>query len=214
MLRSLRTVPPRLLVDVLAPLVLFYALRAAGADARTAIVVSAIPPGVRVTISWTRTREVDVVGVLVLASLATTLAVSVVGGSPRALLVRNALAGLPFAGWMAWSARRPRPLPYELVRTVLPADAAALQRRFAESDAVRRTWRRLALFWALGLLLYAAVTCAMAATLPVDLVPGLEAAVGTLGGVTWLLVSGVALHRAGTLPRRLRRPEPAPDLSA
>lgn len=116
-----------IVLDVAAPVALYYALRGAGIGTVGALVISGLPPGIRVLVSYARTRQLDALGVLVLLALAVTILASVLGGSARTLLVRNALASLPFAAWMIWSARMHRPLTYELAESLLPSRAASFE---------------------------------------------------------------------------------------
>jgi hypothetical protein len=67
-------------------------------------------------------------------------------------------------------------------------------------------WRRLTVLWACGLLVHAAASVAMAATLAVDAVPGLETVVWLSMFLVLQIITQVALYRTGTMRRILARP--------
>ena len=90
-----------------------------------------------------------------------------------ALLIRNALIGLPIAVWMLWSVRARRPLTFEVGTSLLPSREREMERAWYGDVAFRRRLsparrrlghrrprqRRRA-------------SLAIALTLPVDAVPG------------------------------------------
>jgi hypothetical protein len=95
-LRGLAT----LLVDLALPTALYYGLRAGGVHQVAALLIAGAPPAVRVSVVIARTRQVDTMGLLVLAAVLLTALSSLVTGDPRTLLVRNAILGIPFGLWM------------------------------------------------------------------------------------------------------------------
>jgi hypothetical protein len=195
-----------LLVDLALPTALYYGLRADGVGQIAALLIAGAPPATRVSFVLARTRQIDTMGVLVLAALLLTTLSSLITGDPRTLLVRNAILGIPFGLWMLTSLFTSRPLAYELAKGLLPAKERAFEQEWTEEPGVRRVWRQLTVLWGCGLLAHAAASVAMAATLAIDAVPGLETALWLAMFVGLQIVTQVALFRTGTMRRILARP--------
>jgi hypothetical protein len=195
-----------LLVDLALPTALFYGLRAGGLDQVAALLIAGAPPALRVGFVLARHRQIDTMGVLVLAAVLLTALSSLITGNPRTLLVRNAILGIPFGLWMLASLWASRPLTYELAKSLLPARESAFEREWTENPGIRRVWRRLTILWGCGLLIHAAASMAMAATLAVEAVPGLETALWLAMFVVLQVITQVALFRTGTMRRILARP--------
>jgi hypothetical protein len=195
-----------LLTNLALPPALYYGLRAGGLGPLAALLIAGAPPGARVCFVLARTRRIDTMGGLVLAAVLLTALSSLLTGSPRTLLVRNAILGFPFGAWMLASLWASRPLTYELAKGLLPTKELAFEREWSDRPGVRRVWRRLTVLWACGLLIHAAASVAMAATLAVDAVPGLETALWIAMFVVLQIVTQVVLYRTGTMRRILARP--------
>jgi len=192
-----------LLVDLVLPTALYYGLRADGVDQVAALLIAGAPPALRVGLVFARTRQIDTMGAVVLAALALTTLSSLVTGDPRTLLVRNAILGVPFGLWMLASLFASRPLTYELAKGLLPGKERAFEQEWIARPGLRRVWRRLTVLWGCALLTHAAASVAMAATLAVDAVPGLETALWLAMFIVLQIVTQVALYRTGTLRRIL-----------
>jgi hypothetical protein len=188
-----------LLVDLALPVALYYALRAAGADHLIALLVAGAPPAARAAFTFVRTRHLDAIGALVATAVVLSVISSLIEGSPRTLLVRSALLGFPFALWMFASLRASRPLTYESAKALLPSKERAFERVWASEPAFRRVWRQLAVLWGFGLLLQAAANVAMAYTLPIDAVPGLDTALWLGMFIVLQIITQIALHRTGAM---------------
>jgi hypothetical protein len=184
-----------LAVDLILPVALYYALRAGDVSQVAALLLAGAPPAVRVSVLFVRTRRLDAIGALVVASVAVGVLSAVIQGDPRTLLVRNAFLGFPFALWMFVSLRARRPLAYEVAKGLLPAKEDAFERVWATEPRVRRVWRRLTVLWGSGTMLHSAASVAMAYALPVDAVPGLETALWVGMFIVMQIITQVALHR-------------------
>lgn len=195
-----------LLVDLALPVALYYALRAAGVDQLIALLIGGAPPAARVGVTFARTRHLDAIGALVATAVALTVISSLIEGSPRTLLVRSALLGFPFALWMFASLRASRPLTYESAKALLPGKELAFERAWATEPTFRRVWRQLAVLWGCGLLLQAAANVAMAYTLPIDTVPGLDTILWLGMFVVLQIITQIALHRTGAMRMVFARP--------
>jgi intracellular septation protein A len=166
-----------LLRDVALPMALFYVLRSFDVPALWALLVSALPPAVRSGYVLVRHRRIDPISAFVLAVLVVNVAVSLISGDPRLLLIRSAWFGLLFGGLMLVSlVAGERPFLFRAVCTLQPARTAELDRRWTADAAYRRIWRTVTLWWGLGSLLLGCVIVVMAYTLPVDVVPFLDTA--------------------------------------
>jgi intracellular septation protein A len=194
-----------LLVDLVLPTALYYGLRAGGLGQVAALLLAGVPPAIRVGFVLARKRRIDSMGMLVLAALLVTALASLITGDPRTLLVRNALLGIPFGLWMLGSLWASRPLTYELAKSLLPNKEVAFEREWTDEPGVRRLWRRLTVLWAGGILLHAAASVVMAATLAVDVVPGLETGLWLAMFVVLQIITQVALFRTGTMRRIFSR---------
>ncbi|MFC4085130.1 VC0807 family protein [Amycolatopsis samaneae] len=161
--------------DLIVPMAVFYGLRAFGVDALWALLLGGLPPALRVGWVALRERRIDPLGTFVLAMLVVNVAVSLISGDPRLLLIRSAWFGLLVGGWMLVSlAVGQRPFIYHAARTMAPGRTEPMERRWAEDAEVRRLWRVVTLWWGVGNLALGCVVVAMAYTLPVDSVPVLD----------------------------------------
>jgi hypothetical protein len=90
-----------------------------------------------------------------------------------------------------------------------------LEARWADTPSFRRVWRVLTIVWGVGGLVHSGASIALAYTLPVDVVPGLDTGISIGSFVLLQVVTQVLLAREGTM-RRLWTPprtpaRPAPD---
>ena len=130
-----------LAVDVVAPVAGYYLLRAAGVEPVPALLLSGIPPAVRVLARLARGRRPDALGLIVLGVIALSSIAAAFSGTARTLLVRNAIVGFPFALWTLASARAKRPLTYDVA---LSAPAESRGEPGASVEWERHLPRRLA----------------------------------------------------------------------
>jgi hypothetical protein len=79
------------LVDIVAPIAVYYVARALGATVWVALLAGGAIPAIGVLAGLPRGRRPDTMGILILAALALSATVSVVNGSPRALFARDGL---------------------------------------------------------------------------------------------------------------------------
>ncbi|MFI6078130.1 VC0807 family protein [Actinoplanes sp. NPDC051343] len=163
-----------LLLDVVAPLAVFYGLRAAGASPLAALVAGAVLPLAGAARDLAARRRPDGVRLFVLAVMASTVAASLITGSPRALLVRSAVLMAALGVFLLLTRRS---FLYTAAHTVLPPDKQRIwQDNWDRHPPFRRVLSLLGTVWAAGCLLDAAIRLTLALTLPVDSVPALDAA--------------------------------------
>ncbi|WP_067177260.1 VC0807 family protein [Microtetraspora niveoalba] len=160
-----------LIVNVAAPLAVFYGLRAAGADQWLALTLGVLPPGVRAMWTVATRRRIDALALFTVSILVLSVAVSFLAGSPRFLLAKD--------GWMTavgglWIlATLPRtPFYFQVIRSFTAgATRERAETAWRESTAFRHMLRVATAIWGVGLVLDAGVRVVLAYSLPVDRVP-------------------------------------------
>lgn len=187
-----------LLVDLAAPLAIYYGLHAAGVDDLTALALGAAPPALKVAVTVVRGRRVEPVAAAVLVVMTLGLMVSLITGDPRELLVRNALLSLPFGLWTLATLWLRRPLTFQATQTLLPHRAALMDELWEGDPRFRRAWRSITVMWGGVLLLDCALRVVMAAALPVPAVPALDAALSVATLVALQIPTHVFLYRSGS----------------
>ncbi len=206
MRQSVRT----LLLDLAAPLVLYYVLHAWGVDDVVALAVGGVPPAITVIVTAVRSRRVDVLALAVVVSMVVGLVGSLIGGSPRELLARGAWLSAPLGLYTLVTAWFPRPICFELTRTMLPHRAAVMDELWDSNERFRRAWREITVMWGVLLAVDAGLRIAMSATLPVPLVPALDTAL-TVGTTVLLQVPTHLLLRRSGCWDQLFRPRRVPE---
>ncbi|HET8626991.1 MAG TPA: VC0807 family protein [Thermomicrobiales bacterium] len=149
-----------LALNVGAPFVAYWFMTRHGVPGGDALLVSAAFPLVGVVAAAARTRRLDLIGALSLATLALGLLGAFVFHDPRFVLLKeSAVTGLIGAACLG-SLLAPRPLLFALGRQLSAnGDREALARydaRWADPD-VRARSRRMTLVWGVGLLAEATV---------------------------------------------------------
>jgi hypothetical protein len=200
-----------LLIDMAAPIAAYYVVWAAGGSVWLALAVSAVIPAISIVAGILATRRANAMGVMILAALAVSAALSLVTGSPRVLLARDGLLTGAWAGYMYLSLLARRPATFVVSRPLLEGrrvfDTEA--RRWVRPTSqtwdelwerlprFRSIWRTCTVIWGTAILADAIIRVAMAVALPVGWVPALG---GALWPVTFLalqVVTNVFFARSG-----------------
>ncbi|MEU9992967.1 VC0807 family protein [Streptomyces sp. NPDC048045] len=155
-------------LNVVAPLAVFYGLRAAGVGLWWAVLASAVPPLVEGVLTVVRERRVGMLGVLVLSLVILGAALSAVTGSARFMFAKDGwmtgVVGLVFLGSL-----RGQPIIYRILSSVARGDRRAqVERSWEASPTFRHVMRLLTVVWGVGLLLDSVVRVVLAYTLPID----------------------------------------------
>jgi hypothetical protein len=159
---------------------------------RAALIAGSVLPSVRVAFGLVTRRRADAMGILVLAALAASTALSVISGSPRALLARDGLTTAAWAGYMYLSLLARRPATFVVSRPLLEgrrvfdpssrhwvrAPRVSWDEIWDRAPAFRRIWRVCTVIWASAILADAVTRVVMAYALPIGLIPA-------LGGALW-----------------------------
>ena len=200
--------PPRLgrqigglVFDIGAPIAVYYVLRGAGVSSLPALAAGAVLPALGALWQLAVRHRVDMIAVVVLATVAGSLAVSVIVHTPRFLLARDGLITGIWGAWFLATLAARRPAAFLFARPLLEG-----RRVFAVTswDALwdaeprfRRIWRVATVCWAAGLLADAVIRMVMAYTLPVDVVPGLGGALYPVTFIVLQLITNVYYQLAG-----------------
>jgi len=194
----------RLLVDLVVPVALFYGLLAAGVDLVVALVVGAAVPAASAIVTAVTTRRIEGLAIAVIALLLLSSAVSLVTGSPRFLLAKDAGLTAVWGAWFILSLRGRRPLTFRFTRplvegrTIFGRTAVDAWDQLWETDAhFRRMWQVSSVIWGTALVLDAAVRVVIAYTLPLDVVPGLAGALWPVTFVALQVVTNIYFARCG-----------------
>lgn len=189
-------------LDFLVPVAFFYVLRAAGVSAYLALLAGALASLVSATTTLVRERRVNGVAAYMTTMLVLSTLVSLIAGSPRFLLARDAwLTGLTGI-WFIASCWAPRPLAYHFARAVgegrfgWPPDWEA---RWERAPRFRRMWRVASVAWGIGTLLDAVLRWVMAYTLPIDMVPALSIALYAVTTIVLFVATNVYYVLSGAM---------------
>lgn len=194
--------------DFLVPLALYYGLRAAGVGIYLTLLVSTALPAAVGAVRLLRTRRLGGLGAYTMTMMVLSTGVSLIAGSPRFLLARDAWLTGVTGLWFLASARTGCPLAYLYTRPLLerrtrtigvPADWDTLWQRLPR---FRRLWRVGSVLWGVALLADAAARALMAYTLPVDSVPALGTALYVATAVVLIVITNVYYFRAGLYDHR------------
>ncbi|MDQ0376333.1 VC0807 family protein [Amycolatopsis thermophila] len=186
-----------LVLDIGAPLALFYGLRGAGTGDTTALLVSAVPPAVTVVVTAWRARRADALAVAVVAGTVLGAVAALLGGGPRELLARGAWFTAPAGLWTLATLLRRQPLTYEVTRTFLVHRATIMDRLWDTDRSFRAAWRSITICWGVAALADSALRLVMAYTLPVAVVPALDTALTIVTIVVLQLPTHLLLRRSG-----------------
>lgn len=173
-----RTKDPRLaaimtlLVDMIAPLGLYYGLRLFGVNQWLALVVGGVLPVVRLGYTLIRDRRLEVLSACTLSVVVCGTAIALLTGDPRLLLARESyLTGL-LGCWILGTLWSRRPFIFTVTTKMLPAAVArSWQQDWVRSPAFRRVMRLMTVMWSAAFLVDAVARVVMAYTLPIDIVP-------------------------------------------
>ncbi|MER6304754.1 VC0807 family protein [Streptomyces sp. NPDC001739] len=161
-----------LIVNLLLPFVVYYVLRAQDFAQWQALLLSGAIPAAHAVGTAVIRRRVEFFDLLVVALLVVSAVTSLISGSPRVLLLKDAAIPAVLGIWMLSSLFAARPLAYRFGRRLRgPGAQQAAERTWCEQPDFRAALRGLTVLWGTAQLLDAALSTVEALTLPVDLVP-------------------------------------------
>lgn len=200
--------PPRLSrqlmtlgIDIAAPIALYYVLHAAGVSDLVALGAGAALPALGAAWKLAAGRRMDGLALFVVATLACSVIIAVVAGSPRFLLAKDGLITGLWGMWFVASVAARRPAAFMFARPLLEGRRIFAPRSWdtlwEAEPGFRRIWRVSSVIWGAGMLADAAIRVAMSYTLPVAVVPGLGGALWPVTFVVLQVVTNVYYHLAG-----------------
>ncbi|GAA1265303.1 hypothetical protein GCM10009677_16620 [Sphaerisporangium rubeum] len=168
------------LVDIAVSVGFYYLLRLCGVGYEAALLVSSLAPGVSTAVEVRRNGRPNTMTVFMITIVLLAAAIALISDNARVLLARDGVCTAVFGAWMLLSLRGPRPLVTVFTRMMLDGRLGPGRPPWDELwerlPRFRRAWRGATVIWGVGLLLDSVVRIVMAVTLPVDVVPGLNAA--------------------------------------
>jgi hypothetical protein len=190
-----------LVLDIGAPIGLYYGLHGAGVSTLVALGAGALVPAVGVIVQLITRRRLDGVGGVVVVSVLATIVLSLLTDNPRFLLAREGFITALWGLWFLATLRAKRPAAFRLARPLMEGrrsfGRASWDELWATEPAFGRIWRVSTVMWGVGLLVDAAVRVLMSYTLPVSVVPGLGGALWPVTFIVLQLVTNLYYHRAG-----------------
>ncbi|WP_256725667.1 VC0807 family protein [Streptomyces sp. IMTB 2501] len=159
-------------VDIVLPLLVYYAARALGIGQGPALLLGGAPPALRLMTGAVRRRRIDGVDLFFTVLLAAAALATLIGGSTRILLFKDAALSLVVGAWVLGTGFTDRPLAFQLSQRLHRGPAAlARARTWRGSADLRRGLRVLTVVWGAEQLLDGAFGTLAAATLPTGIVP-------------------------------------------
>jgi len=201
-----------LLIDIAAPIGVFYGLRAAGVGALPSLWLSAVPPATKSVLEVVRRRTLDRLAVFAVGMTVLSVGVALISGTPRVLLLRD--GWLTAVGGVAFllTVRGPRPLAFMFSRPLLERryhrSSGSWDGLWARDAGFRRIWRVSTAVWGIGLLLDSAVRTVIAYTAPVDLVPALNGIQYGVFTLLMIVIVNLQQSRSGLTRILDGRPDP------
>jgi hypothetical protein len=186
------------------PLALYYGLRAAGIGIFLALLAGAVVSAVTGLVPLVRHRHLDGIAAYTTIMMVGSVAVSLVSGSTRFLLAREALLTGVTGLWFIVSIWARHPLAYLFSRPLVEGRfrwPAGWDDLWDRSPRFRRMWRVSSLLWGIGTLVDAALRVLMAYTLPPDQVPALGTALYVATSVVLIVVTNVYYGASGIYNR-------------
>jgi len=192
-----------ILIDLVAPVAVYYILRAAGVGDLVALSIGATIPAARILYGVARERKVDKLAVFVLVLAAAGIAASLISGSAKLVLAReSAFTGV--AGiWCLATLVRGKPLTYYSVRPFVtrgkPAREHAWDGLWDRSPEFRSILRALAAAWGAMFVVDSIARLVVVYALKVD-----EAALAVqLPGIALFVIVLIFTRRSGSRLRGL-----------
>jgi hypothetical protein len=165
----------RTVLEVGAPLIVFYGLRAAGYSEYCALLTATIVAGIPVVYSLAKARRLDPYAGYLMLMFGLTLAVALVTTNPQLILAGQTLVGGAAAAIFLASCTVGKPMTQFIAARFMPDTATSGNRMPA---ALHSLHIRLTVIVGVGLLIQVAILLAIIFTLPFDLANGLVNLIG------------------------------------
>ena len=148
---TIRGLLPSILVNGVLVYLIYTLLKSyTSASDLVALLISSVPALISETVTIIRHRQLDVLGILVLATIAITAVVSFFGGDPKLLLIRESFLTVVFGVACIVSLLFPRPIWFYIIRYFAtgndPAKSPIFNSRW-QYPAFRRYIRIITVVW-------------------------------------------------------------------
>jgi|GEM_PF-1490774 len=189
----------RTVIEMAAPLIAFYGLRAAGYSEYLALLAATIVAGIPVVYSIVKARRLDPYAGYLTLMFGLTLAVALVTTDPQLILAGQTLVGGTAAVIFLASCALGKPMTQFIAARFMP-DAALPGNRM--SAALHSLHTQLTVFVSVGLLIQVAILLVIIFTLPFDVANGLVnligyAAIVVIGAPVALMIRRYKKHQIG-----------------
>ena len=180
----------RTVIEVAAPLIAFYGLRAAGYSEYFALLAATIIAGIPVVYSIVKARRLDPYAGYIMLMFGLTLAVALVTTDPRLILAGQTLVGGTAAVIFLASCALGKPMTRFIAERFMP-DAATPGNRMPE--ALHSLHTHLTVIVGVGALIQVAIQLVFIFTLPFDVANGLVnlvsyAAIAVIGAPVLMMI--------------------------
>lgn len=163
-----------LALNVVLPTGMFYLLTTIGLSQWWSLLLSAIPPGCRAVWTLARSRRVDGFAIFIIAIMTLSVLTSLVTGSARLLLAKDAFMTFAAGTWMLVTLTR-TPFLVQVFGSLAGGDwRQKLDQLWHSSAGFQRAMRVVTSIWGVGLVLDAVVRLVIALTVPVERVPAIN----------------------------------------
>ena len=160
---------PELFANFAAPYLVYEALDGRFGDTK-ALIASAVPPLLWSVYELAKTRRLDAISIVVVASILFTVAATAMGGSARLIQIRDALVtgviGLMFLGSLVMR----RPIIFYLARATMSRNTESGAQEYEAvwyAPGVPAVFRVLTAVWGVGLVVQTACMCGLAWIWPI-----------------------------------------------
>jgi hypothetical protein len=198
---------PTLLVDVILPIGLFKGLEKLGVSPIWALAAGCAPPVLNNVRVWLTSRRLDPVGILMMASIGSGVAASLISGDIGSRIVTDCLVGsawgLAFLGSLIFS----RPAMFYLIRSLVAADdpaRTAIWNDLWRHGLFRSALRSITATWGVVYLGEVLFELGLARVQPADTVLTIAPIVSAAGTLGLILFTRLAMQ---AMRRRLERDE-------
>jgi hypothetical protein len=148
-------------LDIVGPLVIYRLSRSAGLPQIWALVVSGSTPGLGVVVDYVRWRTLEVVGAIVLAGIVISVALALISGSTRAVLLESAAGNGLFGLACLGSLTRRRPLLFYFIQAFYGGrhsdEGVLLEQNYTEHPEARSYFRAVTAVWGVTYVIEAAL---------------------------------------------------------
>lgn len=169
---TLRNLAPSLLFSAVLPFLLYQYLAAHQFSTVNALSATVVFPVLGIMLGWVRTRQLDIIGVLVLIFIVLGLLTSLISGSPLFFLIKESVLTALFGSVYLGSLLLPRPLMFYLGRQFYSGGDPSRAVRFEERwqyPSFRHTLQLMTVMWGCALIAEALLRVGLVFVLPIPI---------------------------------------------